>query len=158
MSQETSLDSLGSPQLNQDDSRLVDSILNDLNNSKSQNQPEQLSQEDHQAMLAQRQEELMQQQMMQQQMMQQQAQQSQQNVVSGNLENSMMESLQVNAKYIIIVIILSILINIGPVDDIFKMGETYFVDENGSLNIQAVIIKGIVVGLLFFVFKFIIPE
>ena len=160
MTQETPINSLGNnPKLNQDDSRLVDSILNDLNNSKGKSvEPQQLSPEEHQAMLAQRQDELMQNQMQQQMMQQEMMNQEKANVISDDIGSNLVRSFQDNLKYIIIVVILSVLINIGPVDDIFKVGEKYFLEENGNLNIQAIIIKGLLVGLLFFVFKFLIPK
>ena len=143
MTQETPINSLGNnPQLNQDDSRLVDSILNDLNNSKGKSvEPQQLSPEEHQAMLAQRQDELMQNQMQQQMMQQEMMNQEKANVISDDIGSNLVRSFQDNLKYIIIVVILSVLINIGPVDDIFKVGEKYFLEENGNLNIQAIIIK-----------------
>ena len=92
--------------------------------------------------------------MMQQEMMSQEKA----NVISDDIGSNLVRSFQDNLKYIIIVVILSVLINIGPVDDVFKVGDKYFLEENGNLNIQAIIIKGLLVGLLFFVFKFVIPK
>lgn len=162
---ETPIGNLGNSQMNDDDSKLVDSILNDLNNSKQVQQeqpshgtiPQDLSPEEHQAMLSQRQDDMMQQhmnnQMMQQQMMQENA-----NMISNNNSNHILTSLQDNFKYIIVIVILSILLNIGPVDDLFKSAGTMFVQENGSLNIQAITIKGCLLGIIFFAFRYIIPE
>ena len=45
MSQGTPITSLGNNQMSQDDSRLVDSILNDLNNSRPQQAPQQAPQQ-----------------------------------------------------------------------------------------------------------------
>lgn len=188
MSQETPLSSLGGNKMNPEDSRLVDSILNDLNSSKPPSQgmgnpsmgnpsmgnpsmgnssmggpqrgqpPQQMTQEQHKAVLAQRQQQMMQQQAMQQQaMQQQQAQQKIQEVDTPTAE-SLLEKIQSDGKYIIIVVILSILVNISAVDDLFKMeGITYFLQENGSLNIQAIIIKALVVGIVFFLCKNLLP-
>ena len=159
MSQETPIGNLGGGNsMNQEDSRLVDSILNDLNSGNQQQQPresesQQMNQEQHREMLEQRQHEMMQQQMMQQQMMMEQQQQQQQ-----NSPESLLEKLQSEWKSILIVVVLSVVINTGMVDDLFKMNETtYFLQENGTLNMQAVIIKGLVVGLIFFLFKTFIP-
>jgi len=176
MAQETSIRNLGGSQgsMSQEDSHLVDSILNDLNTGQSRQQPqqqqqpqqhqpqEQMSQEQHQEMLAQRHHELeMQQQMAMQQQMQQQQQQQQmmeQQMVS-NTSDSIMQRLQEDGKYVVIVIVLCILINMGFVDDLFKMNETtIFTTEAGKLNTQAIVIKAVVVGAIFFGFKYIIPE
>lgn len=162
---ETPIGNLGNSQMNPDDSKLVDSILNDLNSSKQVPQeqhshdrsPQQLSPEEHQAMLAQRQDEMMQQQM-HNQMMQQQMMQENTNMISNNQTNNILASLQDNLKYIIVIVILSVLLNIGPVDDLFRSAGTMFVQENGSLNIQAITIKGCLLGIIFFVFRYIIPE
>jgi len=168
MAQETPIGNLGNS-MNQEDSRLVDSILNDLNSGQQQQgqqqqqqqqqmpmdrgPPQQMNAEQHRDMLEQRQHEMMQQQMMQQQMMMEQ-----QNQQQANSPESILEKLQSEWKSILIVVVLSVVINTGMVDNLFKMNETtYFLQENGSLNIQAVIIKGLVVGLIFFLFKTFIP-
>ena len=162
MSQETPIGNLGGGNsMNQDDSRLVDSILNDLNTGnqqegmqqQQQQQQQQMPQEQQREMLEQRQHEMMQQQMMQQQMMMQQQQE-----MPGSQSESLLEKLQAEWKSILIVIVLSVVINTGMVDDLFKMNETtYFLQENGSLNMQAVIIKGLAVGIIYFLFKTFIP-
>ena len=170
MSQETPLNSLGGNKMNSEDSRLVDSILNDLNSTKPQQSgpqqsgpqqqmpqrgqaPQQMSPEQHKALLAQRQHQMMQ----QQQMLQNQVPQKIQEV-SSNENESLLDKLQKDAKYIIIVISLSIIANISVVDELFKMeGVTYFMQDNGNLNIQATIIKAIVVGVIFFICKNFLP-
>ena len=155
MSQETPIGNLGGGNsMNQDDSRLVDSILNDLNTGnqqegmqQQQQQQQQMPQEQQREMLEQRQHEMMQ----QQQMMQQQMMMQQQQEMSGSQSESLVEKLQAEWKSILIVIVLSVVINTGMVDDLFKMNEnTYFIQENGTLNIQAVIIKALMVGTVFF--------
>ena len=43
----------------------------------------------------------------------------------------------------------------GYVDDLFKMYDnTFFIQENGALNIQATIIKAIVIGGVFFIVRY----
>jgi hypothetical protein len=176
MAQETPIGNLGNS-MNQEDSRLVDSILNDLNSGQGQQQqqqqqqqqhqqqhqqqqmamdggpPQQMNAEQHREMLEQRQHEMMQQQMMQQQLMMEQ--QNQQQV---NSPESILEKLQSEWKSILIVVVLAVAINTGVVDNLFKMNETtYFLEENGTLNMQAVIIKGLAVGVIYFLFKTFIP-
>ena len=173
MSQETPIGNLGGNMggnmggnsMNQEDSRLVDSILDDLNNSGQQQQqqqqqhqmpmegglPQEMTQEQHRAMLEHRQQQMMQQHMMQQHMMQQQQQQEQSSL-------SLIDKLQGQWKSILLVVVLSVVINMGYVDDLFKMNDnTFFIQENGALNIQATIIKAIVIGGVFFIVNNLIP-
>jgi len=82
--------------------------------------------------------------MQQQMMMQQQEMQSPQ-------AESLLEKLQSEWKGILIVVVLSVLVNTGMVDDLFKMGDnTYFLQGDGTLNMQAVIIKALFIGVAFF--------
>jgi hypothetical protein len=169
--------------MNDEDSRLVDSILNDLNGpgpgpgqqqmgqqqmgqqqmgqqqmgqqQMGQQQPQMgqqpgpqgqppLSQEQHRAMLQQRQ-----QQMMQQQAMMQQHQGSN---VAKHQPTSILDNLQSEWKNILLIVVLSVLMNTGFVDGLFKLNEsTYFLLEDGNLNFQSTIIKSLVVGALYFV-------
>ena len=172
MSQETPIGNLGGNMggnsMNQEDSRLVDSILDDLNNSSQQQQqqqqqkhqmpmegglPQEMTQEQHRAMLEHRQQQMMQQHMMQQHMMQQQQQQQQE-----QSSLSLIDKLQGQWKSILLVVVLSVVINMGYVDDLFKMNDnTFFIQENGALNIQATIIKAIVIGGVFFIVNNLIP-
>ena len=169
MSQETPIGNLGGGggSMNQEDSRLVDSILNDLNGSGQPQQqqqqqqqqmpmngqpPQQMSPDEHRAMLEHRQ-----QQLMQQQMMQQQQQQQQQQLAGKNL--SIIDKLQEQWKGILLVVMLSVLMNMGFVDGLFKMNEnTYFIQENGSLNIQAILIKAVVIGAIYFGITNLLPS
>ena len=166
MSQETPISSLGNNSMNQDDSRLVDSILNDLNNSNNQqqpsmptqgDQPQELSPEQHREMLEQRQHEMMQQQLMQQQMMMQQQQQMQKQ--KEEEPTNIIEKIQAEWKSILLVVVLSVAINTEFINNLFKLeGNTFFIDENGGLNIKAVIIKALVLGILFFLLNINLPN
>ena len=99
---------------------------------------------------------MMQQQMMQQQMMMQQQQQQQQENDDNKIP--LLDKLQYEWKSILVVIILSITMNMDFVNGIFKMNEnTYFIQENGTLNIQAIIIKGVIIGSLYFLLKSFTP-
>jgi hypothetical protein len=158
MSQETPIGNLQHNSMNMDDSRLVDSILNDLNkgNSEQEEPPQvsQVSQDERRAMLEHRQNEMMQQQMMQQQMMMQQQQQLQ----NDDNKLAILDKLQSEWKSILVVIILSITMNMDFINGVFKMNEnTYFIQENGSLNMSATIVKGVIVGSLYFLLKTLIP-
>ena len=166
MAQETPIGNLGN--MNQEDSQLVDSILNDLNSGQQQHQQQQqqqqqqpqYSQEQQQAMLAERQRELemQQQQQMQEQMYHQQMMEQQANMVS-NTPNDIMEKIKDDGKYVVVVVILCIIVNMGFVDELFKMNEmTIFLTEAGTLNTQAIVIKAVAVGLVFFAIKYFMPE
>ena len=165
MAQETPIGNLGN--MNQEDSQLVDSILNDLNSGHQQQQQQhqqqqqpQYSQEQQQAMLAERQRELemQQQQQMQEQMYHQQMMEQQANMVS-NTPNDIMEKIKDDGKYVVVVVILCIIVNMGFVDELFKMNEmTIFLTEAGTLNTQAIVIKAVAVGLVFFAIKYFMPE
>ena len=155
MSQETPLNKLGGGGMNQEDSQLVDSILNDLNSGGS-NQGQQgmgqqgMTEEQHRMMLAQRQQEMMEQQAMMQQAMMQEEMQKQ----KMNENESILDSLQAEWKSILLIIVLSVFMNTGIVEGIFKSNEnTYFVLEDGSLNIQAHIVKAFIIGGIFFLAK-----
>ena len=163
MAQETPIGNLGN--MNQEDSQLVDSILNDLNSGQQQQQQQQqqqpqYSQEQQQAMLAERQRELemQQQQQMQEQMYHQQMMEQQANMLS-NTPNDIMEKIKDDGKYVVVVVILCIIVNMGFVDELFKMNEmTIFLTEAGTLNTQAIVIKAVAVGLVFFAIKYFMPE
>ena len=167
MSQETQIGNLGGG-ISDEDSKLVDSILHDINNSGSQQSQEpqrpQQQQGDHQQQpspeqikmmqqqqMAMRQQQMAQQQMAQQQMAQQQMNQKQ-NIIQGDSENNIMENIKVEAKNIMTVILLCIIFNIEQVDGIFK-AQSMFITESGSLNMQAVFVKALLIGIIFYVVK-----
>ena len=159
---ETRIDNL-SGGISDEDAKLVDSILNDLGQGQGQGQgqgpqmsPEQQQAMQQQAMLAQQQQQLQQQQAMQQQAMQQQQQQggpAMQPQMSGpSVSASIMEEIQAEAKSIIVIMTLFILLNLDQVNDLFKK-IALFVSENGSLNMQSVFVKALLLGSLYFVIK-----
>ena len=167
MSQGTPINKLGGNSMNDEDSRLVDSILNDLNSKQDDSPqpmpqaggpPQQMSPEQHKAMLAQRQQQMMQQQMMMQQQQQAMMQQQQKGDDKKDETQSILEKIQKEWKTILIVFILSVSVNMGAVDNLFKtdtMG--ILVDESGNLTIQSVIIKAVAVALCFFVINSYVP-
>ena len=170
MSQGTAINNLGGGNsMNDEDSRLVDSILNDLNNKPGGPQgddppmgggpPQQISPEQHKAMLAQRQQAMMQQQMMMQQQQQMMMQQQQQNEENNNdPAESIIEKLQDGWKGILIVFILCVFVNMDTVDNLFKLdGNTMFLTETGGLNMQATIIKALAVAIIYFVTTSFVP-
>ena len=169
MSQGTAINNLsGGNSMNDEDSRLVDSILNDLNNKPEEPQmgnpqvgglPQQISPEQHKAMLAQRQQAMMQQQMMMQQQQQAMMMQQQQKEENNNdPTESIIEKLQDGWKGILIVFILCVFVNMDTVDNLFKLdGNTMFLTETGGLNMQATIIKALAVAIIYFVTTSFIP-
>ena len=155
---ETRIDNL-SGGISDEDAKLVDSILNDLGQGQGQGQGPQMSPEQQQAMqqqamLAQQQQQLQQQQAMQQQaMQQQQGGPAMQPQMSGPpVSASIMEEIQSEAKSIIVIMTLFILLNLDQVNDLFKK-IALFVSENGSLNMQSVFVKALLVGALYFIIK-----
>ena len=167
MSQETSIGNLGGG-ISDEDSKLVDSILNDINSSSAQGtspqqgggqqpSPEQIKMMQQQQMMRQQ---AAQQQAQQQALVQQQAQQQAQhqamaqkmNMIQGSGSGDIMENVKLEAKNIMTVIFLCILFNIEQVDNILK-GVSMFVNEGGGLNMQAVFLKSIVIGLIFYIIK-----
>lgn len=180
MSQETQIGNLGGG-ISDEDAKLVDSILNDINSTgpqqgqqgpPQQGQPQQGGQQPspeqikmmQQQQMAQRQ--AMQQQQMaqqQQQMAQQQAMQQQQqamqqqmnqktNMIENDKSNDILENIKFEAKNVMVIIFLSILFNVEQVDNIFK-GVTMFLSEDGSLNMQAVFVKAVLIGTIFYIVK-----
>jgi flagellar motor protein MotB len=186
MSQETQIGNL-SGGISDEDSRLVDSILNDINSSsgpgpgpgqqqrgqeqqgqqeqqrgQEQQQQQQLSPD--QIKMIQQQQALRQQQMAQQQQAQQQMAQQQASVQqkmnmiqqggsgASGATGDIMESVKLEAKNIMTIVFLCILFNIEQVDNLLK-GVTMFVAEGGGLNMQAVFLKSILIGLIFYLVK-----
>ena len=67
---------------------------------------------------------------------------------------SILDKLQNDWKTVVVVVLLCIFINLDFVNGLFKMnGITYFIMEDGSLNMQAVILKATVAGSVFFGLK-----
>jgi hypothetical protein len=163
MSQGTPINKLNGNSMNEEDSRLVDSILNDLNNKPPEQlpnsmpqtgaQPQQVTPEQHKAMLAQRQQAMMQQQMM----MQQQHALNNQNKKDISSE-SIIDKLQGDWKSLLIIFVLAVSMNLDVVDNLFKMeGLTVFLTESGGLNIQATFIKAVSVVVLYFILNTFVP-
>ena len=164
MSQETQIGSLGGG-ISDEDSKLVDSILNDINSSSGSSGPpqregdsgqgQQLSPEQmkmmQQQQMAQRQQQMAQQQMAQQQMAQQQMAQQKMNVIQ-NDSNNIMDNIKLEAKNIMTVVFLCILFNIDQVDSLFK-SISIFSSESGGLNMQAVFVKSLMIGTIFYLVK-----
>lgn len=168
MSQETRIDSL-SGGISDEDAKLVDSILNDLGQGPSQQQPpqevpmqqpqaqqppmQQPAQPPSQQQMMAQQQAIAQQQMMAQHMMAQQGsvQQGAAQQV-GSQPSGIAESIKRETKSIMVIIFLSIMMNLGQIDSLFKkIG--MFVDESGVLNMQCVFVKALLIGGLFFAIK-----
>lgn len=87
--------------------------------------------------------------MAQQQQLHQQAQKM--NMVHDN-GNDVLENIKIEAKNIMAVIFLCILFNLDQVDNIFK-SVSIFTGEEGGLNMQAVFIKALLIGSVFYIVK-----
>ena len=159
---ETRIDSL-SGGISDEDAKLVDSILNDLGQGGPPPQqqptmtPEQQQAIAQQQMLAQQQQQIQQQHEMQQQAMQQQQQQQpqqpQQPQMNGpSVTASMLDDIKGEAKSIIVIMILCIALNLDQVDDLFKK-VSLFVSEAGTINMQCVFVKALIIGILYFFIK-----
>lgn len=158
---ETSIDSLRNSSLSSDDSRLVDSILNDLNGpsqnqgpsqtqtqGQGQAQPPQMSPEQQKMMLEQRQQQIMMQQMAAQR--QQQQQQQQANVLR-NKNVSLLDDLKNESGKLFVILVLSILIHSNLGDAPFNMyPDTFLVPDGTNLNMTAVTVKSLVLALAFY--------
>ena len=98
--------------------------------------------------------------MNQQQAMQQQAMQQQQvdgsamqpQMAGSSVSSGIMEGIQAEAKSIIVIMTLFILLNLDQVNELFQK-IAVFVSENGSLNMQSVFVKALLVGALYFIIK-----
>uniref|UniRef100_A0A6C0BUI7 Uncharacterized protein n=1 Tax=viral metagenome TaxID=1070528 RepID=A0A6C0BUI7_9ZZZZ len=177
MSQETSIQNLNS-KVNDEDSRLVESILNDLNNDKPQERnpqqmlqqqmpqqqmpqqmnspPEGLTPEQIKQIQMQRQMAMQQQQQM---LMHQQQQLSRKNLdsekenVDINTSDDIIENIKKESKSILLVILLSVILNLEQVDNLFRMQPGLFVTETGAINMQAVLVKALLIGIVFYLVK-----
>jgi hypothetical protein len=160
MSQETQIGNLGGG-ISDEDSKLVDSILNDINSSASPQQgqpgqpgqqvsPEQMKMMQQQQM-AQRQQQMAQQQMAQQQMAQQQMAQQKMNMIQDD-SNDIITNIKLESKNIMTIIFLCILLNIEQVDALFK-SLSIFTSESGGLNMQAVFVKALLIGSVLYLVK-----
>jgi len=157
MSQETQIGNLGGG-ISDEDSKLVDSILNDINSSSGQRaepavqgqpSPEQIKmmQQQQQQQMAQRQHQMAQQQAMAQQQMSHQKM----NMIQKD-SNDIVDNIKIESKNIMTVVFLCILFNIDQVDTLFKSA-SMFTSEGGGLNMQAVFIKALVIGISFYLIK-----
>jgi len=176
---ETSIDSLRNSSLSSDDSRLVDSILSDLNGSSGpqQNQmnqgpmpnqqqqgpmPNQHQQQQQQqpspgpqGQMTPEQQKMMleqrqQQIMMQQQMAAQQQRQQQANVLK-NQNVSILDDLKKESGKLFLILILSILIHSNIGDTPFNLyPDTFLVPDGTNLNMSAITIKSVIMCLSFY--------
>ena len=181
MSQETQIGNLGGG-ISEEDSRLVDSILNDINSGSQQGQPQQgqprqgqpqqgqpqqgqpqqgqpspeqirMMQQQQQQQMAMRQQQMAQQQQIaQQQQMTHQQMEQKQNVIKSEGSNDIIENIKIEAKNVMVVIFLCIFFNVDQVDNLFK-SQSMFLNESGSINMQAVFIKALLIGVIFYVAK-----
>ena len=165
MSQETPIGNLGGS-ISEEDSKLVDSILNDINNSNSsiqetqntqngqnsQPSPEQIKMIQQQQMMRQQAMAQQQQAMAQQQALAQQQAQQKMNIIQSSGSNDIFDNIKLEAKNIMTIIFLCVLFNIEQFDNLLK-GFSIFVLENGNLSMQAIFLKSILIGMIFYLIK-----
>ena len=84
-------------------------------------------------------------------MAQQQMSQQKMNMIQ-NDSNNIMDNIKLEAKNIMTVIFLCILFNIDQVDTLFK-SISIFSSESGGLNMQAVFVKSLMIGTIFYLVK-----
>ena len=66
--------------------------------------------------------------------------------------NDIMDNIKLEAKNIMTVVFLCVLFNIDQVDSLFK-SVSIFSSESGGLNMQAVFVKALMIGSLFYLVK-----
>tara|TARA_B100001093_G_scaffold519756_1_gene610290 strand:- start:5040 stop:5573 length:534 start_codon:yes stop_codon:yes gene_type:complete len=173
MSQETSIGNLNNS-ISDEDSKLVDSILNDLNSTHENTQEaprvmggesgmvqqsggEQLTPEQIKQIQIQKQQQMM---MQQQQLMaqQQMAQKKMNNDLQSKQVNmiqseSIIDNIRLESKNIILVMFLFIIFNLDQVNGMFKVQPSLFLKEDGGINLQAVFVKSMIVGVIYYCVK-----
>jgi hypothetical protein len=174
MSQETQINNLGG--ISDEDSKLVDSILNDLNQGSGQNvqqtqmqqqaqiqqqaqmqqqapqgPPQQgglppgMSEEQYKMMMMQRQQQMASQQQGQHNMMKQ-------NMIKNSGPENIIDSLRDESKNIGLVVMLALVMNLEQVNELFKK-VSVFKDENGMVNMQGLLVKALLVGVIYYLVK-----
>ena len=73
-------------------------------------------------------------------------------MIVNDKSNDILENIKFEAKNVMVVIFLSVLMNVEQVDNLFK-NVAMFLSEDGSLNIQAVFVKAVLIGTIFYVVK-----
>tara|TARA_Y100000389_G_scaffold204615_1_gene258355 strand:+ start:1107 stop:1658 length:552 start_codon:yes stop_codon:yes gene_type:complete len=169
------MENITNNQLDDKESTMVDSIINDLNNSPPPQQQQQQQQQQPGSPPQQQQmndQQMQQQMMMQQQQMEQYQQMLQQQQTEleqmkdkkekkkKEKESDTFEEIIAHIKLPLIVICLSVLLNIDPVNEIFKFGNNpiFFDIETSKFTMLSVIIKSILIGMIFFGVNFAINK
>ena len=84
--------------------------------------------------------------------MTQQQMEQKQNMVQTGGSNDIIENIKIEAKSVMAVMFLCIFFNVDQVDNLFKT-QSMFLNEGGSLNMQAVFIKALIIGIIFYIVK-----
>jgi hypothetical protein len=66
---------------------------------------------------------------------------------------NLLDSIKSESKNILLIVVLSVVFNLDQVNDLFKLQPSLFVSEAGALNMQSVLVKAILIGLLYYVVK-----
>ena len=178
---ETSLDMLKSSTISEEDSRLVDSILNELNSNEKEpthlTQPPQRPQQQPQAMQQQQQQAMQQQQqasngrvppppnLTQEQFnnlppekkqmflnhKQQYMAQNRPTIVGNTTDISILDDLKNKSTLLLLVFVLLIMIQSYPMNYILAVSPDTFFSEAGECNLSGVVIKSFVVCIIYYV-------
>ena len=162
---ETKLDDLN-VELSKEEEDIVDSIINELNGDepeqKTQQRPQQNQQQRPQGMSQQMPQQMpqgmppnmMQQQMMQQQMMQQKMMEEQMKEKDKVEEVSTMDKIKKDIREPSIVAFLTLLMLLPQTNGIITSTKlALFMNVDGSINLYGLMIKALLAGILFFIFK-----
>ena len=74
------------------------------------------------------------------------------NMIESDKSEDVLENIKYEAKNVMVVVFLSILFNVEQVDNLFK-NIAMFLSEDGSLNMQAVFVKAVLIGTIFYLVK-----
>ena len=77
--------------------------------------------------------------------------QQKQNLIKEEASN-VLENIKLEAKNIMIIITLCIVLNVETIDNLFK-SQVMFLTESGSLNLQAVFVKALLIGIFYYLIK-----
>ena len=76
-----------------------------------------------------------------------------QNVINSGGMDGLLENIKTESKSILVIIVLAAVFNFEQVDNLFKAQTNLFVSESGSLNMQAILVKALLIGILYYVVK-----
>tara|TARA_B100001094_G_C17990293_1_gene699856 strand:+ start:292 stop:843 length:552 start_codon:yes stop_codon:yes gene_type:complete len=169
------MENITTNQLDDKENTMVDSIINDLNNSPppqeqghqqqqqvpQQQGPQQMNDPQMQQQMMMQQQQMEQyQQMLQQQQMELEQVKEKKEKKKKEKEPDILQEIITHAKLPLIVITLTILLNLEPISELFKFGNhpIFFNVETNKFTITSTIIKALLIGIMFFGINFAINK